>query len=158
MNVMGQRIDGTRQDQLILRVYADQEPSQFTLYEDDGETVAYQQGAVRTTLLSQVQSSESVTVTIAGATGIYAGAPISRSNRVELDVDGPGLVISATLNGTPLPLYEDRAEFEAEPVGWHRTTEGLILAKSGPMDVDQAKVFAFYLGRTTYLPLISRPK
>jgi len=64
MNALGRRSDGSVRDELIVSVYADDAPSAFTLYEDDGETVAYREGAVRTTLISQLQGRKQVTVTI----------------------------------------------------------------------------------------------
>jgi len=41
MNILGMRSDGSTHNELIARVYASSTPSSFTLYEDDGQTVAY---------------------------------------------------------------------------------------------------------------------
>jgi|GEM_PF-304403 len=144
MNVFGRRLDGSVRDELIVRVYADEQPSQFTLYEDDGTTTAYQQGAVRTTLLSQQQSGQEVVVTIAAANGTYAGAPDRRDNVVWLYVEGHD-VGGVTLNGAALPRLDSRAAFEAAPSGWYSAGDGLVLARSGAHDVGQAKEFRFAL-------------
>ena len=42
MNAAGKRVNGTRDETVTLRVYPNEAGSSLTLYEDDGETVAYQ--------------------------------------------------------------------------------------------------------------------
>jgi alpha-glucosidase len=144
MNVFGRRLDGTTRDELIVRVYAGAEPTAFTLYEDDGTTIAYQQGEVRTTLLAQQQTGAEVVVTIAAASGTYAGAPAQRDNVVQLYVDGfeAGGV---TLNGTALPQLDSPAAFDTAASGWCNAGPNLILSKSGELDVGQEKAFRFTL-------------
>src|SRR5262249_2402255 len=46
MNAVGRRLDGSSRDELVVRVFAAPTATSFTLFEDDGETTAYQQGAV----------------------------------------------------------------------------------------------------------------
>src|SRR5262249_48845337 len=79
MNALGARRDGTRRDDLVVRVYADDAPGgarhRFTLYEDDGETVAYLDGAVRRTVVSQRRRGDRLDLGIAASSGTYAGAP-----------------------------------------------------------------------------------
>jgi hypothetical protein len=148
MNVLGQRRDGSRRDELVVGVYADEMPSRFTLYEDDGQTIAYRDGAVRTTVLSQVQAGDRVSVTIESAKGTYAGALASRDNVVKLATDGARLVSGATVNGVALPYYDRPAAFDAAPKGWYQAGNGLVVAKSGEMDVLLDKEFVFQLGGT----------
>ena len=38
-DAFGNRLDGTRRDELVVKVFADSAPTEFLLYEDDGETV-----------------------------------------------------------------------------------------------------------------------
>ena len=104
MNILGKRTDGSTRNELIVRVYATKVPSSFKLYEDDGETIAYQSGAVRATGISQQLSADgkSETVTIAAASGSYDGAPASRNNVVELVTDGMQAK-EVTLNDNELP-------------------------------------------------------
>jgi alpha-glucosidase len=124
----GRRKDGSRRDDLVVKVFdfgpeVGQQRS-FTLYEDDGRTIAYQQGAVRTTgLTNTVLAPESgseethrVRVEIAPAQGTYAGAPDSRVNLVRLVTDGHAL--GASLNGQPLAPQTNLAAFDAAPSGW----------------------------------------
>ncbi|HNT23959.1 MAG TPA: glycoside hydrolase family 31 protein [Anaerolineales bacterium] len=145
MNVLGMRLDGSQHDELILRVFPDPQPSSFTLYEDDGATTAYQVGAVRSTLLSQQWQRGQVTVTIAAASGNYAGDISSRANVVQLILPA-GQVVSVSLNGVDLPACATQTEFDAADSGWYDAGNGLVLAKSGEMDVTAEKVFVFSTG------------
>lgn len=144
MNILGQRSDGSRRDELIVRVYADQTPTSFTLYEDDGETIAYQQGEIRTTVISQQKSGERVIVTIHGSSGSYAGAPSQRDNVIKLIVNNTQAT-RVSLNGQRLPQYTTPAALDAASNGWCQADRHLILAKSGPLAVTQAKTFEVWL-------------
>jgi len=139
MNTLGKRQDGTRHDELIVRVYADPQPSQFTLYEDDGVTTAYQHSAVRTTVIAQQRSGDSVTVRIEPASGMYDGAPERRHNVIQL-VPHNATAVGVSLNGVPLAAQPSEAELDASDSGWH-TKGGVITAKSVSLDVLQRKVF-----------------
>jgi alpha-glucosidase len=86
MNALGQRLDGSTRDELIVRVYADAQPTHFTLYEDDGATIVYQRGELRTTEIAQQRIGGTVTVTIAPSRGHYDGAPTARDTIIELAV------------------------------------------------------------------------
>jgi alpha-glucosidase len=143
MNILGKRKDGSLRDELIVRVYADDTASSFTLYEDDGETIAYQKGEVRTTLISQQQNGDSVTVTIGGAVGTYSGAPTSRDNLIKLILQAPENIGAVLLNGEKLAQYSTQAEFEAAASGWYIAGSHLILAKSGRSDILADKTFEF---------------
>jgi alpha-glucosidase (family GH31 glycosyl hydrolase) len=146
MNVLGKRADGERRDELIAQVYAAGTPSSFTLYEDDGETIAYKSGAVRTTVISQEQKGDSVTVKIAAAAGKYAGAPERRDNVVKLVTSGgpAGSVVRAVLvNGSPLPRMMNRESFDVIASAWYDAGGGLVVARSGEMDIGKEKVFVF---------------
>lgn len=117
MNVMGKRTDASTRGELVARVYADTTSSNFTLYEDDGASTAYQGGSVRTTLLGQQVSGSTATVTVAASSGAYTGAPSSRQNVVELVTDTQASAV--TLNGTALTKYADKAAFDAAGSGWY---------------------------------------
>ncbi|HYF66171.1 MAG TPA: TIM-barrel domain-containing protein, partial [Herpetosiphonaceae bacterium] len=151
MNLAGLRSDGTTRNELIVRVYGAPAATSFTLYEDDGETTAYQTGAVRTTLLSQQQSGSTSTVTIGAASGTYAGAPAARGAVVELVADGRA-ASAVTLNGTPLTRHATKAAFDAAGSGWYNAGSNLIVAKSAPASVATAQTFAFTLDGSVPTP------
>ena len=144
MNALGKREDGSTRDELIVRVYADESPSQFTSYEDDGVTTAYQRGAVRRTVIAQQRSGNTVTVSIEPASGTYDGAPARRNNLVQI-VARNAIATGLSVNGAGLTPRPTQAAFDAAESGWY-AADGLIAAKSGPLDVRQRKVFTVLLG------------
>jgi alpha-glucosidase len=148
-NALGFRRDGTTHNELIARVYASPTATNFTLYEDDGQTTAYQSGAYRTTLISQQKTtSTSATVTIAASTGTYTGAPGSRNHVVTLVVENQRAT-AVTLNDVALTQYTTQAQFDAASSGWWNAGYNLMQAKSGSMSVTTAKTFVFTLTSAT---------
>jgi len=133
-------MDGSVRDELILRVVASTEPSSFTLYEDDGVSTAYQNGAVRTTLISQQQDGKVVTVGVDAAQGTFEGANRQRNTVVELVVDDSGKPVTVTLNGTPLVESGTEAEWQAMDSGWYVAAPNKVLVKTGQTDVEIEKV------------------
>lgn len=145
MNVMGKRTDGSARNELIARVYPDATSTNFTVYEDDGASTAYQTGAVRTTQISQQLSGGTATVTVAASGGSYTGAPSSRPTVVELVADTQASAV--TLNGSPLTQHATKAAFDAAASGWYNAGGNLIVAKAASASVTTAKTFAFTLGQ-----------
>ena len=82
-------------------------------------------------------------MTIAASNGTFQGAAAARDNVVKLSINTPGAPTQVTLNGAVLPRLDTRAAFEQAEQGWHQESEHLFLAKSGKMNVGEAKVFAF---------------
>ncbi len=148
MNALGQRTDGSTADQLIVKVYGDSSPSNFTMTEDDGTSTAYQSGAERTTTISQQLSGSTETVTIDPSSGTYSGAPSSRANQIDLVTHGSASQVSAvTLNGSPLTQYPNKAAFDAATSGWYNAGGDLVVAKSDSLSVSTTKTFAFTTGQ-----------
>lgn len=143
MNVEGRRSDGSTRDELIVRVFAGPAPSQFTLYEDDGQTIAYQSGAVRATLLSQRTTGNCTQVNVGAASGTYDGALTGRDNVIELVAPDAAAIQRVQLNGHPLVRHDTQAAFDAAPAGWYVAGPHLVLAKSGSRAVAEPKTFAF---------------
>ncbi|MDR2975660.1 MAG: DUF5110 domain-containing protein [Propionibacteriaceae bacterium] len=151
-DIAGHRTDGSVHDELIATVYADDNSSSFTLYEDDGATTAYQSGAVRTTDISQILTGDTATVTVGSASGAYAGAPTSRATVVEL-VTGGSQASQVTLGGVTLTKYPNKTGFDLASSGWYNAGSGVIVAKADPSSVDLEKSFAFALDQ---LPVQAR--
>ncbi len=145
LNIMGKRLDGLLHDELILQIYASPEPTEFTLYEDDGETIAYRSGEVRTTIITQQLLEEKVVVSIEAAQGAYQGAPEVRDNLVKLSVEGR-LAREVTLNGSELTEYASLSGLDIATSGWVNAENGLIIAKSGVLPVVESKTLEFVLG------------
>ncbi len=143
----GDRPSDSRSHDLIVRVYASADATQFTLYEDDGETVAaYDDGVptyqTRTTLITQQQTGALSTVAIAPSDGTYPGAIAARNTIVELVVnDARGAEVS--LNGRSLPQMMTADEFQTASEGWYNAGKNLIWAKSELQPVSSEKTFVF---------------
>lgn len=139
---------------LILRVYADEMPSSFILYEDDGTTMGYRPNGRplyhhRTTTIRQQKTGNIVTVTVEPAVDVngsrpLAGAVMARSTVVDLIVDGMG-ARSLSLNNRELTEYSDLQEFENAESGWIAMGNNRIRAKSATMNVYEQKTFGFDL-------------
>ncbi len=73
---------------LIVEIYP-AERSQATLYEDDGESLAYRRGVVRRVRFAQTRAAASATVAVGAAEGAWVPAPRELVLRVHWDGD-PG--------------------------------------------------------------------
>jgi alpha-glucosidase len=148
-NALGMRRDGSGRSELMARVFASPEASEFTLFEDDGVTVAYQQGAVRETRIRQQQTGEAVAITVEPALGSYQGAPSERNTVIALTASLNGQAAGAaasTLDGVPLAKHATMADFEAADAGWHSDAASrTIWLKSGVRPFADAKTFSVTL-------------
>ncbi len=142
MNALGKRLDGSRRDDLIARVFAADHSTQFTLYEDDGQTMAYQHGEVRTTLIRHDVTPESIVVTIEASRGRYQDAPKQRPFEVRLITGASHPIKKVTLNGTD--MAQGKNEFAQ---GWRMFDKNTVVARSASLGVDEPKVFVFVFGK-----------
>jgi alpha-glucosidase len=142
MNVLGRRSDRSTRDELIARVYPHTQATSFTLYEDDGETIAYLDGALATTAISQRRVGGRTVVHIGARQGSYEGARSRRDNVVEL-VAGRGGVRAVRVNGTALTRRATRQELDGAGTGWMDAGDGVVIARSGEMPVDAPTRFEF---------------
>ena len=143
MNSLGHRSDGSRGDDLIVRVYSSavHTTSSFTLYEDDGESVAYKRGQVRTTSLSQAVDGSAVVVTISGAQGGYTNAPSERQQTIEFVSNFR--VERVSVGDTSLSLFTSLSQYSSASSGWYRVSEKEVWAKSGSRSVFGQTQFRF---------------
>ncbi|MBT7302550.1 MAG: DUF5110 domain-containing protein, partial [Victivallales bacterium] len=92
-------------DTLTLEVFPGGD-SQFTLYEDDGDTLAHLDGAVAVTQITCRLTEDAVELTISPRTGAYEGMPENRSFTCQLHLSAAPQALS--VNGEP-------ADFEYDP-------------------------------------------
>ena len=130
--------------ELRLRVVAGETPTSFTLYEDDGLTLEYLDGKVRTTRIEQQAEADGVRVTIHAADGTYHGAPASRSIMVELIADDRE-ALEVEVDGQPLAHLDSIQQFDAGMVGWLNAGRNRILARAPEKDVGCQTTFVFRL-------------
>ncbi len=138
MNVLGKRSDGSRRDDLVVRVYPSAQQTSFTMSEDDGETTAYLSGQVRKTTIGQQLSGPHVRVSIGSAAGTYAGAPSSRQHVLEV-VLPDGRASAVALGGSALAKLGSRAEWDAADRGWFQDADNMVRVKLGSLAVSDAK-------------------
>lgn len=143
MNLAGLRRDGSVRDELIVQIVPAPEATNFTLYEDDGRSTAYQSGAVRTTELSQQWVGTDINIAIEAASGEYEGAVTERNNVIQVALNGEP-IRDVLLDGASLPALAALADFEAAERGWYQG-ETAVYAKSGILSVDTAKQFTIQL-------------
>jgi alpha-glucosidase (family GH31 glycosyl hydrolase) len=89
-------------DRLVVEVFPlnDSQSSKYTLYEDTGNTRAYEKGQAAWTDLNAEEKGDDLKVEIAPVRGSYPGMPNSRSYEVRLPADWPPR--SVEVNGAKL--------------------------------------------------------
>jgi alpha-glucosidase len=152
-DAFGHRQNGSAANDLLMQVYADATPNQFTLYEDDGSTLDYDQHMrpvyrTRTTLITQQQTGNVATVVIDKAVGNYSGAVTQRRNIVRLLVQD-ARALGVKLNGTSLPQKNSAEAFASAATGWFNAGRNLVLIKSGVLGVAAKKTFTISLQAVT---------
>lgn len=98
--------------ELTLHVFAGQD-NRFDLYEDDGETTAYRQGAWAITPIAQVWQPAVLKLTVGPAEGDRGVLPARRAYRPIFHGVANPASIQASLNGQPVDLaatYDPQAE------------------------------------------------
>ena len=85
------------QRDIILKVYPHGD-SHFTMYDDDGESYAYEEGAICSTRFECHENGKNIRVTVNPVEGSYEGMPESRNYSFELRCTAKPRKVS--LNGT----------------------------------------------------------
>jgi len=141
-NLAGLRRDSSVRGELIVTVVASLSRSDFTLYEDDGASTAYQEGAVAQTLITQEATLAGHQVQVAPTQGRYSGMATARSYHVELYLQDD-VVVNVSLNGADLVIADSRAAYDALEQGAFQISDGRWIAKSTTMAIDDSKTFLF---------------
>ena len=103
-------------DPLTLEIYRAAGDHSFVLYEDDGQTNAYQAGAYAETLLEVRARTGLVMCVIGEARGTFAGHRAERS--IVLNSHQQTAVREVDLNGAALSACTDNASLDRMPAGW----------------------------------------
>lgn len=147
-DALGHQKNGGAHDELILKVVAGDNPTSFTLYEDDGSTLTYDANKrplynTRTTLLTQQKNANYHRVSIHPSSGTYSGAPSARQNRVQLILDNQQAKV-VKLNNVSLTQYNSKNAFDQADTGWYNAGNNVVYAKTGNMLTSQVKHLDFY--------------
>ena len=119
-------------DPLIVSVFplADGQSSSYILYEDAGDSRAYQQGADARTEMRAMEKGSGLTVEIAAAKGSYEGMPAARAYEIRLPADWPPA--SVAVNGNTVAYAPAKGA-----AGWRfegNTLTTVISVPSGPVN------------------------
>jgi alpha-glucosidase (family GH31 glycosyl hydrolase) len=119
-------------DTLAMRVYPDaSESASFSLYEDDGRTLAYRDGTYSLTSLRQTwetageDGTQNLVLTAGAATGTYDGQPDARTLQAAVHRLS-GAPEQVTANGQALPRRDTRAAVRQQN-GWTVDAETGVL-------------------------------
>jgi hypothetical protein len=131
MNMLGQGVDGTVNHDLVLHVYAhNAQTGDFTLIADDGETIAYQDGAVQDTPITYTQQDNGWLVEIAPANGTYPNAPQQRTIEIRL-ITPDAQIESVEINGEIL----SESDWSQDEVIGAFITSAILEDSSGSLQV-----------------------
>ena len=131
-------------DEVTFDLYPQGE-SQYTLYEDDGNTRRYAKGEAGeqiVTMQAPEQGSGIVNVRIDAVKGEYAGQLPQR--RYALRVLTRQQPKAVELDGRALPKLADRAAFDAAKEGWYfgaNERRGTLHVRTAPVDIRTALAF-----------------
>ncbi len=148
-DAFGHRQDGTVRDELVLLIVPDQVKTEFTVYEDDGTTVAKYDSRgpryeVMSTQITQETTQDDVTVTIAASEGTFAGGPSQRANVLELVLMRP--VESVKVNGKSIPPVDGVSALDTVDSGWTLAGPRTVMVKTGRLGTDIDKTIRLTLG------------
>lgn len=112
-----QNMDESDWSHLTLDVYPSVTNSaEFTLYEDDGETVAYKDGHFRTTEISVSGEGQTVTLAVDAAKGSFEGDFAERKWTVRMHArEDFGALTAMTVNGAPVSFETVQKDADAAP-------------------------------------------
>ncbi len=138
-NLLGQQRDGNNNHSLIFAIYHASQDGSFTLYEDDGETIAYQTGAVRETHITHTRENGNMTIAISPAEGTFEGAPDSRE--IEIRLISPSIQVSQIMLND-----EELSEIAAsdESPGWMQAESGMVVIQTGETSIDNELIVSIH--------------
>ncbi|HUI30997.1 MAG TPA: TIM-barrel domain-containing protein [Candidatus Acidoferrales bacterium] len=137
-------VDEFPSDTMDLAIYPDPDnASTFSLYEDDGKTLAYQKGAFATTHFSEAitDGSRTMEITVGSSIGDYNGKPadrvyvcaIHKASNVPADVRFFNVSSGANYR---LDLLVSRGSLDAVPSGYFYDTLSQVLYVKIPANAD----------------------
>ncbi|HRF98725.1 MAG TPA: glycoside hydrolase family 31 protein, partial [Aggregatilineales bacterium] len=147
LNMLGQRVDGNTDNTLIVNIYHATTDGTFTLIEDDGETMAYRDDAVRETTISHYTQGNGITIEISEAIGTFDGAGDERM--IELRLNLPTITVGTIrLNGENLPQLTSNDD----GAGWMVLESGVVLVRSEILPVSTALTITVDPAQETTMP------
>jgi alpha-glucosidase len=131
VDAFGRKLGNMEKPSLLkLKIFPYRQASEFTLYEDDGETSAYLQGKVRTTRIRQQREDQRQQVWVDATQGDYQGAPEQREVQLMLAEIAP--VETVIVDGKPVQAA-DKSGF-----GWQRSNPNTLNVRLPALAAKQA--------------------
>ena len=143
MDMQGLRKDGSKVNDLNVKVVPSKNKTSFILYEDDGHTIDYKIAKYSQTLISQIRSENVATITILATQGNYEGMPNYRKQSVEIAIPNEN-VISVSLNGDVFPKCSSNLIDNC----WSSSSRNSVIAKTGNSSVSKVNTYEFKLQPT----------
>ncbi|MBL7111608.1 MAG: DUF5110 domain-containing protein [Bacteroidales bacterium] len=113
-------------DPLTLDIYP-AESSSFTLYEDDGRSIYYQDGQYAKTKIEYTCDTSQITIKLKKSVGEYKGKPEDRRYLIRLNMV-TSQPKTASLNGREMPEADDLSPLENRSPGWtYDEQSGIVL-------------------------------
>lgn len=110
---------------------------EFTFYEDDGETMAYQQGSFALTTFQQDWREDEMRVTVTAVSGDHNHIPANRSYSIHLRGISSTANLKAALDGKPIAVeatYDAVTEsWQTAPIAIPPTSKFSFTAKGKPL-------------------------
>ena len=129
MDYVGQRPD----DELTVHVFAGA-PGSFLLYEDDGTSFEFEDGACRTQEITQEPTDDGLRVVVGEAQGAFEGAVQTR--RTEFVIHGMQQPSAVEVDGATLPARD-----EGQPGAWWCDASASVLRVNlGERDVGRIEL------------------
>jgi alpha-glucosidase (family GH31 glycosyl hydrolase) len=128
--------DGEKpKDPVTFDIYPEGSTS-FEMYEDDGLTREYKNGAFAKTLIEVNNTEKETSVTVNPAKGEYKDMPVSRKYVLQIHrQEAPKKVY---LNGKKLKAYKNAEEFASAEKGWYFAPDdkkGVVYIKTSPLEL-----------------------
>ena len=127
-------------DPLTLDIYPF-ETSSFTLYEDDGETEDYKEGAFALTTFVCIEREDGIIIDIGESKGKYKGKLKSRGYILKVNKVSPPDKVKT--GGKTIKRCASHGQFEKNKTGWwYDSSKQVLRVKPGVISADdRAKVY-----------------
>ncbi|BBH51939.1 TIM-barrel domain-containing protein [Fluviispira sanaruensis] len=140
MDMQGLRLDGSKINDLIIKVVPSEKESSFVLYEDDGGSREYLAKNYAQTHISQFKSYNIAKVEISPTQGKYNGMPLTRKQQIEIAIPNESVAF-VNLNGNLLEKCNNNLQENC----WEVTFKNTARVKTSSLDISKKYIYEFSL-------------
>lgn len=140
MNAQGRRSDGSVRNELIVKVFPSLKATDFTLYEDNGWDVSYQEGTFTTTKIIQQLAEGKTSIIMQAAEGM--GEEKEKSRQLEMQVVTEKFLQTVKLNGKELKKVDSHEALQSSQESvWLQPTSSEVFIRTVELPNKQEKRF-----------------